>query len=364
MAIDFDVERWGTIREDSRRWWAGELERPLVQIRLNGADPGRPEPDLPVYGFTAHYGSGVPAETIVDRWEYGLCCTRFLGDAFPAVWPNFGAGVLAAFLGAKPEVRYETVWFHPRQEQPIDDLSLELDLADPWLLRIRDIYAAAIERWDGLVQVGMTDLGGAVDVLSTFRPGEQLLLDLYDHPEVVGERIDEIHEHWFTVFDRLNDVLQSANPGYTAWTPIYSSTPYYMLQCDFAYMISPDMFDRFVKPELTKCCERLSNPFYHLDGPGQLPHLDSLLSIEALKGVQWVPGAGQPGITEWPKVYRKIRDAGKLIQTFSGQSEMGYRALDVLADQLGDAEPIIMIAEAGIEETDDVLVFLERWGAG
>ncbi len=46
-----------------------------------------------------------------------------------------------------------------------------------------------------------------------------------------------------------------------------------MLQCDFAYMISPQMFERFVLPDLTACCEALEHGFYHLDGKGQIRHL-------------------------------------------------------------------------------------------
>jgi hypothetical protein len=88
-----------------------------------------------------------------------------------------------------------------------------------------------------------------------------------------------------------------------------------------------------------------------------------LLEIKELKGVQWVPGDGQPGITHWPEVYRKIRDAGKLIQIFSSQSEMGYKTLDVLSEQLGDARGIVMIADVNIDEKDDAMAFLNGYCA-
>jgi 5-methyltetrahydrofolate--homocysteine methyltransferase len=89
-----------------------------------------------------------------------------------------------------------------------------------------------------------------------------------------------------------------------------------MLQSDFSYMISPAMFERFVLPDLTALCDVIDDPFYHLDGKGELPHLDMLLSIEKLKGVQWIPGDGQPPPEQWPKVLKKIRDAGKLCQVY------------------------------------------------
>jgi len=57
---------------------------------------------------------------------------------------------------------------------------------------------------------------------------------------------------------------------------------------------------------------------YHLDGIGQLPHLDSLLTINELDAVQWVPGDGKPKQGEWPHVYQKIYMAGKKIQIWEG----------------------------------------------
>jgi hypothetical protein len=100
-------------------------------------------------------------------------------------------------------------------------------------------------------------------------------------------------------------------------TTAYSaSTTGYYLQCDFAYMISPRMFERFVMPELAACCAALDSAFYHLDGKGQIPHLDMLLSLPRLRGIQWVPGAGHPQAEEWLPLLKRIRDGGKLCQVF------------------------------------------------
>ena len=89
-----------------------------------------------------------------------------------------------------------------------------------------------------------------------------------------------------------------------------------MLQCDFSYMISPEMFERFVMPDLVSCCEHLDHGFYHLDGKGEIPHLDHLLSIDRLRGIQWIPGDGQAPPHEWLSLLKRIRDGGKLCQVF------------------------------------------------
>ena len=98
-----------------------------------------------------------------------------------------------------------------------------------------------------------------------------------------------------------------------------------MLQCDFSYMISPRMFERFVVPDLSACCETLDHGFYHLDGIGEVPHLNHLLNIARLRGIQWIPGAGQPAPEEWLPLLKRIRDGGKLCQVFI--SPLGARRI-------------------------------------
>ena len=329
--IAFSMDRWARVKENAEAWWRGDLKRPLIQLTLSGYDAVRTEPAIPADLFTAAYGEEVSATSIVDRWDYDLSRLHFAGDSFPHVWPNFGAGVLAEFMGARAEYREETVWFHPPEVAEAGwGTPLRLQSTHPTLTRVADIMREANNRWQGLVQVDMTDLGGSMDILSTFRPGEKLLLDLYDDPECVKKRLKEAHAEWWRAFEMLNGVLQPLNPGYSSWASVYSERPGYMLQCDFCYMVGPAMFDEFVKPELVESCRKLDYAFYHLDGPGQLAHLDSLLDIEELKGVQWIPGPGS-GFDAWPEVYRKIKAAGKKIWISGSVDADGHCILDDLA---------------------------------
>jgi 5-methyltetrahydrofolate--homocysteine methyltransferase len=362
VSIHFNDERWEKVRRDARLWWEGKLNRPLLCFTQSGQPADRPPAAHPFRHFTAHYDGSVSAEEIVDAWDYALATRRYFGDGFPIAWPNFGPGAAAAFLGAETHVDRNTVWFHPRERVPVSELRLSIDFEHPWVRRIADIYQAAMARWGGQVLLGMTDLGGAVDILATFRPSEDLLFDLYDDPEAVKQRTWEIHEQWWAAFDHFSSLLGPANPGCSGWSTFYSEDTHYMLQCDFCYMIGPEMFDEFVKPELAASCRRLKNAFYHLDGPGQLPHLDSLLAIPELKGIQWVPGDGQPDVAHWPEVYRKIRAAGKLIQVFSGQYRGGLEIIDVLADQLGSAEGIVVVGGVAPGQEEQAQALLRKYG--
>ena len=360
----FSDERWARIRADYAAWWAHDLDRPLIAVTVGGYDTPIPEPSTPCHSFTSFYDDSVTAETIVDVWDYNLSTQRYFGDAYPLTIPNFGPGVIAAFMGCALRNSNHTVWFEPEPLREIADISLGFDPNAPWFARIADVYRAAIAKWQGRVMLGMTDLGGNLDILASFRTTQNLLMDLYDSPDEVKRLTWEAHESWWRYFEAFNNVLQPVNPGYTAWVPIFSEVPYYILQCDFAYMLSPGMFDEFVKPELAASCARLGHAFYHLDGVGQLPHLDSLLAIPDLKGVQWVMGDGQPDAANWIHIYRKILDAGKLMQISTGHSDVGFRVIDMLARELGTTRGIVVTGRAKQTEADELVELLRRHGAG
>ena len=335
--IDFSPQRWQQIKTTYGKWWAGELERPLIPVVLKGRDPGRQKPAAPLLSQATCTDLSWSPEELIDRIDYELSCRTYLGDAYPFFNMDcFGPGVAAAFIGARLDNSTGRVWFFPPEHQAIKDIHFEYDPDNVWLQRVKAIYKAGMERWQGSVLMGMTDLGGSLDILSTFRPSENLLLDLYDSPADVERLLWESHELWHRYYAELNAVLQPVNPGYSDWGTIYSAVPTYMLQCDFSYMISPKMFRNFVLPELEATCRRLTHSFYHLDGVGQIRHLPMLLGIESLDGVQWIHGDGKPDSANWPEVFQAIHKGNKLIQVSSG----GFPALDKIQGQLGTLKGI------------------------
>ena len=359
----FSSEKWNKIKNDSNLWWQGELERPLIQIRLKDQKSiDKLKPDCPSYEFTSFYDLSIPEELIIENWHNELEHTIHLGDAFPHVWPNFGPGVIAAFLGAKLENGENTVWFHPDKDLDIQSFEFKINPYNKWFSRIENIYKAAIKRWEGSVQLGMTDLGGNLDIVSTFFPSEKLLLNLYDHSERVNKLTWQAHHLWWQFFQQFNQILSRVNPGYSSWAPIFSEKSSYMLQCDFSYMISPQMFDTFVLPELSETAKRLDNAFYHLDGAGQLPHLDSLLACKDIKGIQWVPGDGAPDVSNWADIYRKINKAGKLTQIFSSQYQGDpFELPDILMDQVGSINNLVYMIDADISQMKKAIELLKKY---
>lgn len=359
MSIDFEMERWGRIKDAYRLSWDRKLERPIIPVILKGRDPGRPEPETPLLSHATCNDLSVPAADIIDRIDYELSTCEFMGDAFPCVNLDcFGPGLVSAFLGARLDNSTGRVWFFAEEELPVSEIHLEYNPDNVWLNRIKDICREAVKRWQGQVLVGMPDLGGVLDLLGVFRPAEKLFLDFYDEPDEVKRIVWELHELWHRCYREINEVLQPVNPGYSDWSCIYSDKPSYILQADISYMISPEMFDEFVKPELAASARRLDNAFYHLDGVGQLGHLDSLLEIPEIKGIQWVPGDGRPGQEEWPEVQSKISGSGRNIHMVGD-----FDRLEKVTGQIGHGGGIILSPIwTDVAQKDEVARKLDKYG--
>ncbi len=314
VRLSFDEQDWQRTIRDVTAWWEGELDRPLVYLAMTEpvASPAR-------FAFFTNYPATMAAERIVDLCEPDLAATRWYGDAFPYLWLNFGPGMLAGFLGARVHSvtePSETVWFSPPADIAIRDLRFAYDAANTWWKRVQELTQAFVQRFGSGVVVGHADLGGNLDVLASFLDTEGLLYELTDHPEEVDRLVREITHLWIRYYDEQAALIRPAARGTSTWAPLLSPGKMYMLQSDFSYMVSPPMFERFVIPDLGACCEHLDHAFYHLDGRGQIPHLDHLLSIPRLRGIQWIPGDGQPPPDQWPDLLRRIRSGRKLCQVF------------------------------------------------
>lgn len=320
--VQFD---FANIRQNYRKWWKDELGRPLIAVEFRDKPTGFTAPSAPPLRFPTAYDENYSPKQMIERVDYDLNCREYAFEGYPAVSMDcFGPGVLAAFLGAKVHPAEHTVWFEADKVLPISELHFEYRDDSPALERVKQFYFEGSKLWGGNVLMTMVDLGGILDVLASFRGTENLLTDLIEYPEEVSRCVNELQALWFRYFNELNAIIAPTAPGYSHWAKIYDEQPSYILQSDFSYMIGPERFREFVAPELASSASRLHNCCYHLDGMGELPMLDNLLEIDAIKLIQWVPGSGEPSERDWTEVYRRITDKKKLYYIFGNPQNLKY----------------------------------------
>ena len=358
--VRFTDKQWDRVIDNYSKWWNGELGRPILPLIISGADPKRPMPKAPLLQYSNCGDFSIPAEDIIDRIDYELSCCEFYGDSFPCVFmAQFGPGIMAAFLGSDVETTKETVWFYSKKQIPINELHFTYNENNPWLQRIKDIYRAGMKKWGGEVCMGMTDIGGGMDILASFLGTEGLLYEVSDNPKEVKRLCLEITELWIRYFREFEEIIKDQRV-YSDWSQRLCEKPSYMLQCDFSYMISHEMFKDFVTDDLASISATLDRAFYHLDGIGQIIHLDELLALDNIKGIQWIPGSGEPETRDWSELCAKISASGKKLM-------MGYRMDKYLDDILKAVKKpddfIKMPFIYSMEEKETALKTLAKYGA-
>lgn len=306
-------EDWGEATAALDAWWNGEeLPRPVVQVTAPRPEPVHdvsppPEP-------TCLEEQWLDPDVVIGRAVHWMARTYYGGESYPHLWVNIGPGIAASYMGSDVTFAKDTVWFGREHTMDWEQvLAIRYDPENYWWKATKRLVSEAARRNNGRYIVGTTDLGGVTDILASLRGTLNLLTDLVDHPEEVKAASDIITDLWHRYYEELNDLILTAQEGTSAWMGIWCRGRWYPLQCDFSYMISPAMFEEFVLPWLAEQCRRLDHAIYHWDGPGQIPHLDLLLSIPELDGIQWTPGAGNPGLGDerWFPLYKRILDAGK-----------------------------------------------------
>ncbi|MHA1486611.1 MAG: hypothetical protein ACTSSC_05515 [Promethearchaeota archaeon] len=333
MILKEDIEE---SKERMDAWWDHEIiDRPVISYYYSKkrASIGGYLDALGQDWRLAKNPEGI--EGAIDKFEKTAEKTFYGGEAIPSYFPNYGPGIVAAIFGVEPKFQSETIWFsRPTKPEEIIPLleSVELNQNNEWYSRILRITEYAVKRAKDNYQVSITDLGGVLDILSSFLGPTNLLLTMKRKPHIIDTCREIILEKLIKIYDKLYKIIKEDCKGFNAWLNVWCRKSWYPVQCDFIAMLNPKWFKRFALPDIITQIEHMDYAIYHMDGPYQIPFLDDFLSISHLTGIQWVSGAGrQPqGSEEWIPLYKKIQKAGKnvIIDTLSEKVPHLYRNLE------------------------------------
>jgi hypothetical protein len=295
--------------------------------------------------------------------HHRLARSIFPLDVLPSATTCLGPGSLALFCGSQAGFAEDTVWFYPCIEEISEPESLpplRFDSANPWWKTTEAIIRTCADQARGKYIVGCPDLIENVDVLSSLRGAQTLMMDMLERPDWVEKKIWEINALYYEVYQRIYDIIKlpdgsSAFGAFYVWGPGKTAK----LQCDASAMFSPEMYKQFVVPALTAQCKWLDNSIYHLDGTQAMCHLDNLLSIEPLDAIEWTPQAGiEPGGNKrWHDLYKRILAAGKSVQVVNVELD----DIKPLIDAIGTKGVYMLIQFKNQNEADRALKIVEAY---
>lgn len=309
---------WEKARQRLLAWWNGEIiDRAAFQVRARKDGIQRrqvPEPQTLEECWTN-------PEYVVEAAEANMEVTYYGGETFPKFWPNLGPDVFVSYFGAQITFAESTSWSTPLLPE-WDSAEIRLDKQNRFWRLTNQMTDLAVLHCSGKYFVGMTDFHGGIDAIAALRGPERLALDMLDQPEKIHALMDILTPLWYETYNESYSRTNKVQTGTTTWFELWSPGRWYPVSCDFICMISREMFEEFVLPDIAAQIEWLDHSIFHLDGPGAVRHLDALLSIEKLNGIQWVPGAGDEDIMKWVPMLKRIQNAGKLIHMTVNPSEV------------------------------------------
>ena len=320
MELSYKPDFDRTLARFEAFWNREIIDRPPVSISL----PKEPSPAPPAgREYPDQESRWLDIDERVERADRELAGIDFMYDSIPVAWPNLGPGVFSAWCGCEYEFGADTAWTKPAiTDWERDFERTRLDFTHPLFKKTVEFTQKLLERGKGKFIVGLTDFHPGGDHLASLRSPAELAMDMLENPDRVKSALRRSLPEYFAAYGVFYRMLREQGMPVSTWTPIVHDGSFYLPSNDFSCMISKRMYDEFFLPGIAEECAFYERSLYHLDGPGALKHLDSILAIDELDAVQWVCGYGNEGFARWAAVYQKIQRAGKGIQLMCDISEL------------------------------------------
>ena len=336
-------------------YWARENhDRPIVSISA-------PKKNVKIQDFTY-------AGTLRERWwdeewqikraRAAMESTYYAGESLPVLNPNLGPDIFAAFLGCELDYGEDTSWsVHTVEDW--SDHHFTFDPENVYWKKILSMTEHYLRDSGGDYLVGVTDIHQGMDALVSMRGPENVCLDVFDSPQEVKRVLGEVESVFKTVLTKSFEMIEKYQKGTTNWMGIYHPERWYVSSSDFIYLISPGVFDEFSDESIRREAKIIGNNIYHLDGVGSARHIDKLLEMPEINGIQWVYGSGQPTAAHWIELLKKIQAAGKLIEINCVTSDI----FPLLESGLKPEGLRLSLGVGSEEEADSLIRDVERFYA-
>lgn len=336
-------------------FWAMENhDRPLLSITA----PKDNCEQSPISNHTTLKERWLDVEYVLRKANWQFQNTCYVGESFPVFCPDFGPDYFAACYGTELTFGEITSWAESWMSD--DDVEnyrgFKRDFENEYYKKMLELTKAAVEDGKDKYLVGITDLHPGADGLVSMRGPQTLCYDTFDYPEFIKKGIMDLLKGFQEVYDELYQITTKYQEGTSNWMAVWHPGKWYPVSSDFSCMLSKEMYEDLLIEELEAEAKWLDASIYHLDGPDALKHLDRILKIPKLGGIQWVPGAGNPTASHWIPEIKKIQAAGKCVQT-----DVLPEELEFMLKELSPEGLMYRIAAKSEAEAKDLLRMAEKY---
>lgn len=253
-----------------------------------------------------------PAEWLADKL-LDLHDTHFLFDSLPFIQLDLGGSMLAGMLGAKIHYDDDHAWITSLFSEWGDQPEWQLDQKSETTRLLNHLTDALLPELTGKAMLMSPNLGGGADALMNLMSAEMVCQSLIDHPDEVHTALEGINAVWRDVYSKLTWAVIRNKVGMIHWCELWSNTPYLILECELAALVSSKHFHQFLIPDILRQAESVDRTIFHVCGEESFRHIDALLNLPQVSAIQYVPGRNNRAIHKIHEL-QKIQKHGLPLQ--------------------------------------------------
>ena len=278
-------------------------------------------------------------------------------DAFWTADPFTAIPWIEAILGCRVTATDSSFVSEPCMKSPEEMDRIKIDPDNPWLAKYLEFTDMLVEAGRGRFPVGQPILRGPSDVASALLGQTDMILALYDEPEIMKEFLLRTG----TALARLTEIQADRIPPFHGGSAlgnyhVYCPGKGCWYQEDASALMSPELYRQFLREPERIICSGYDQTAIHLH-PTSFFIVDDLLENDWLKAIEVNKDTGGPTIEETIPVFKKILTRKSLII----QGIIDMDDLRCLQANLPPDGLFIQIVVPSRDEAGEMLDFIRAW---
>ena len=302
-------------RERHRAFWNNQsLGRPLIFAIANKRQDDKTEWNIE----TPSKQRDLLPKWHVNSIENYFNSTEFLADAMPIASLMVGLDITNTAVLAGGAYDYGPLHDQIIFSKGTFDINKPISSFNKDLYLVRELKKCYEEVIKAVGSRGCVNTPMTLDALSSIyhlHTPEGLLTDLIRRPELIKKRTRELTEVYLQFYDYFYDFLLAKGYGESSsWFQVFAEGKFESVRCDFSLMLSTEMFETFVLPELHQVCDHMDYSLFNMSSVRHARFIDSLAKIKSLKGVFWNPEPYLSSIPKYIDALQRIKEKGMCLQ--------------------------------------------------
>lgn len=253
--------------------------------------------------------------SMVETYLNGTC---FLADAMPVASLMIGLDITNTAVLAGGDYDYSSTDDFIDFKPGTFDLNRPAPAFSPDHLLVRQLRACYETVIHHVGQRALVNPPMTLDALSSLYGlygSQDFLTALVTHGDTIRQRVREMTATYLDFYDYFYDLLTAAGHGESAcWFQVFCEGRFEGVRCDFSLMLSREMFQEFVIPEITQVCDHMDHTLFNMCSVKHARFIDDLSQIQSLDGIFWNPEPYLNGVRDFLPELRRIKEKGMLLE--------------------------------------------------